>query len=676
MLIRLSKRVLDQIYYNNKAKLCEIRIRLMGTNVDLLHAIDHPRGGELFLEYLTRERAAENLLFYRAVDKYDAMCKDVRKQYAHIQKVRQLQAEEEAEASLAELAENCTVMAEGQLTVRATGESSPTSPQPRTPEASSPGQASPDNRSAYENSMKQSPPKRLDPIMSASNFDPSSKSGDGSARAGPIMDGSERDMPRDFAVKVKPPVRGQQPRQSSFSGRVALALTEDEIDDKTDLSDNDAATALTTAPLGATVQPDSALGTEKLTHSASAIKVSEEVDSPKDAAAIAAMLVTDHSAATVQTTATENTLGARKSRHRSSFLQAKAENMERAHEFYDRQDQAGKGAANAVEADEGTGGKGSSTDVPSLAVLRSRTAKKIVRLMNTLRTQVLELNEVARVIMQTYIYNDASQQLNLPEAMRIRCERQFSQWCTDLTRAPKGDISTLPSTDALDQLPSSTGVTPKGYASTQASFSAPVNKLNAHHGSMHSTYFRNAYGPFSAADLHSPSEDTFQTGNTSSVQLENSTHSSPHVGYQLAATTPLPSGGLARPESMNGDGIASSGKPLVVALSQPQIEPAQPPQQPQQLGILSPRTAAAMSAVDIDLSFIDLFKEIKNEILKLLRDDKFPRWKATPEFHKFIASIKPYDNTTVSPAFQDTRQRLMEQELDRQGSFDSGVGSA
>jgi hypothetical protein len=34
-------------------------------------------------------------------------------------------------------------------------------------------------------------------------------------------------VPKDFAVKVKPPVRWQQPRRSSFSGRVALALTED-----------------------------------------------------------------------------------------------------------------------------------------------------------------------------------------------------------------------------------------------------------------------------------------------------------------------------------------------------------------------------------------------------------------------------------------------------------------
>jgi len=40
----LGKRVLDQIYYNNKTKLCEIRIRMMGVDVDLLHAIDHPTG--------------------------------------------------------------------------------------------------------------------------------------------------------------------------------------------------------------------------------------------------------------------------------------------------------------------------------------------------------------------------------------------------------------------------------------------------------------------------------------------------------------------------------------------------------------------------------------------------------------------------------------------------------
>jgi hypothetical protein len=682
MLIQLSKRVLDQIYYNNKAKLCEIRIRLMGTNVDLLHAIDHPRGGELFLEYLTWERAAENLHFYRAVDKYDAMCKDVRKQYAQIQKVRQQLADEELEASIADAAEKGALdaaeqdhsgdtIAYRQLALKAAGESNPTSPQPGTPEPSSPGQVTPDNHSAFENSMKQSPPKRLDPIMSASNIDPSSKSADGSARAGPITNESEQDVPKEYAIKVKPAVSCLQPRQSSFSGRVALALTEDETDDKTDLSDNDTTTKLTMLPPTATADLGCAIGTEKLTHSASTTKAPEEVDSPKDAAAVAAMLVTDQSAATVLTSATENTVGARKGRHRSSFLQAKSEHMDRAHEFYERQEPPGKG-------DEAGEGKESSTDAPSLAVQRSRAAKKIMRLTNTLRTQVVELNESARVIMQSYIYNDACQQLNLPDAMRIRCERQFSQWCTDLAQAPRGgDIFTLPSSDALELLPSSTGVTPKGHSSTQASLSAPVAKLSAHHGSVHSTNFRNAYGGghVSAADMRTQSEDTFQTTNTansSSVQLDTSVHSSPHVGYPFATTTP--SNGLARPESMNADGIASSGKPLVVTQqSEAQIAPTRPPQQ---LNILSPHTAAAMSAVDIDLSFIDLFKEIKNEILKLLRDDKFPRWKATQEFQKFIASIKPYDNTTVSPAFFDTRQKLKERNLDRQASFESPGGSA
>ena len=55
-------------------------------------------------------------------------------------------------------------------------------------------------------------------------------------------------------------------------------------------------------------------------------------------------------------------------------------------------------------------------------------------------------------------------------------------------------------------------------------------------------------------------------------------------------------------------------------------------------------TAAPYIPVEgIDMSFIDLFREIKQEILKLLRDDKFPRWKNTHEFQSFISSIKPYD---------------------------------
>jgi hypothetical protein len=89
MLLALSKRVLDQIYNNNKAKLCEIRIRLMGADVTLNHVIDHPRGAELFLHYLVKEHAGENLQFYCAVDKFDSMCRDLKKQYMYVMKVRE-----------------------------------------------------------------------------------------------------------------------------------------------------------------------------------------------------------------------------------------------------------------------------------------------------------------------------------------------------------------------------------------------------------------------------------------------------------------------------------------------------------------------------------------------------------------------------------------------------------
>ena len=42
----------------------------------------------------------------------------------------------------------------------------------------------------------------------------------------------------------------------------------------------------------------------------------------------------------------------------------------------------------------------------------------------------------------------------------------------------------------------------------------------------------------------------------------------------------------------------------------------------------------------LDFSFVSLFSEAKQEILKLLRDDKFPRFKLTQEFNQFISAVK------------------------------------
>ena len=56
----------------------------------------------------------------------------------------------------------------------------------------------------------------------------------------------------------------------------------------------------------------------------------------------------------------------------------------------------------------------------------------------------------------------------------------------------------------------------------------------------------------------------------------------------------------------------------------------------------------AFQVQSLDLTFVNLFTESKQEILKLLRDDKFPRFKLTQEFQQFIHAIKPYGSSALS----------------------------
>lgn len=60
---------------------------------------------------------------------------------------------------------------------------------------------------------------------------------------------------------------------------------------------------------------------------------------------------------------------------------------------------------------------------------------------------------------------------------------------------------------------------------------------------------------------------------------------------------------------------------------------------------------------NLDFTFTLLFKEAKSEVVKLLRDDKFPRWKQTAEFAHFISSIKPYEQEVTSGG--GTRRSVM-----------------
>jgi hypothetical protein len=86
--LTISKSTLDEIYFENKTKLCEIRIKLAGRDTDLQHVIDHPRGCEAFRDFLTQVMAVENLNFYIAVDRFDSMCVTTGKLSAEIHKLR------------------------------------------------------------------------------------------------------------------------------------------------------------------------------------------------------------------------------------------------------------------------------------------------------------------------------------------------------------------------------------------------------------------------------------------------------------------------------------------------------------------------------------------------------------------------------------------------------------
>lgn len=80
-------------------------------------------------------------------------------------------------------------------------------------------------------------------------------------------------------------------------------------------------------------------------------------------------------------------------------------------------------------------------------------------------------------------------------------------------------------------------------------------------------------------------------------------------------------------------------------------------------------TPTLVSVEGIDMSFVDLFAESKAEILKLLRDDKFPRWKQTAEFQSFIHNVKPYDKDREHSRYNNNIQSQNSSDKDR--SIDS-----
>lgn len=79
-LICINKHTFDRIYNKDKTKLAEIRIRLVGTDVELQHILNHPKCNKLFVEYLKKQVAVENIYFLNAVAKFDDMTERLKKE--------------------------------------------------------------------------------------------------------------------------------------------------------------------------------------------------------------------------------------------------------------------------------------------------------------------------------------------------------------------------------------------------------------------------------------------------------------------------------------------------------------------------------------------------------------------------------------------------------------------
>jgi hypothetical protein len=393
----MSKRALDQIYYNNKAKLCEIRIRLMGANVDLLHAIDHPKGGDLFLQYLTRERAAENLTFYRAVDRFDAMCVEIMKLHAQARKLwrRHCDSHPEKTAQGAFLDAQVKTSADTEADASAKADDIASLQQPDgDPERANSNEASPYFLRTPAEDSPLSPPRRLPPISSASNLPTHSGSGSAPGSA------KEEDQLKRYSIKVKPAgstaLRPLALKQSSFSQRVAVALAADQDP----LDESDAGSIF------------SAEGLDGISRASSA-PMSRINWSTPGAAGAGARASAD---AGLRLSGTSNTEQSQHDgqAHRSQQIDSAAVDQN----------------AGPIDA------KGS----------QSSKGEEILQTINRLTQDILrgiaELKTVAFSIIETYIKNGAESQLNLPETMRLHCENRYRDWSTEAVLSSKAHATT------------------------------------------------------------------------------------------------------------------------------------------------------------------------------------------------------------------------------------------
>lgn len=617
ILLTIEKDVLTQIYHKQQSKLCEIRIRLLGANVDLLHAIAHPLGKTAFLEHLTRERNQRLLTFYKTVEKFDRMCKVVCKIYQEVgrllDKNRSDYVQESAPRSTSSsnksggcshtrAIQDTHVNSVARLHLESqNGSNIDTSveetiannvicPYEELPSVSIENESIVAHNSVGNGIVSSEimdhlqNPAEVDPLATINPPQPNSPSTNIAAdhttthplpdaeSPSPVPQMERLDIFKDYKVLAKPRTKSNAGRNSKI-----VPLEDTNYGDAGDSHTLDIARS-SLLPVNTFSTNTQDLSTYLAENLPSTSKC--ETDPNLDSLLPLPYPLDTHQFTTPPKRSEEAAINDDEAN--GSDISPTGSPLSFPNMIYNTTPSPGA----SVHCDR----KNDLTDNENEPILQ-RTR----RLTNKIQKNILELKELARHIMEAYIFDGAPNSLRFPTPLRIRTERAFSTWCDNIRNIRgSGDIVTSVSS-------------PEGRFRVLplSSFEAAASNIENLSTSTSKTAF---------------SSSRTQTFNNIPVPAEDSKClGSRELSFKVRRVN-----SYITPENLS---FKHSHTPTVTT-----------PLKVENIELLDP---AYVIFDTIDMNFVDLFRESKLYILTLLRA-QYPGWKGTVSFDRFLATIKPY----------------------------------
>lgn len=629
ILISINKRAFDRIFNNDKAKLAEIRIRLIGNDIEMQHVINHPSGNKLFFEFLKKELATENIQFVNAVMRYDDMCDRLKKEMYKIQSQHAQYAAE--------------LRAMKQLNQRSPGGAGGT----RNGNGDDEDDHHLSNRrgggsaaSLLDQSGTMNPNNEQSRTLQRSNSYSTHLSSDKSDMPFSIVDyvelverGIIKRQPSGSGVVIKQ--QGQQPPAMSNNTMIADPIENNQVtaftgvqptstqspddgeDNNTvamkvvDYYGNDENSVANQSTFSASIATKKLANAEDLSlRSRSIMNNSSAVDpplktnsegnatvlsnnttastssSPEEGNPTDVMLASSTAIVGTSTNSLQSSNGS--GRYKISVPTSGPMRRTSFKSNLELGQNATAGAANTSGVfSHNHDASSAASPTAVLDAAPADFATLVISQYHKLEKNILELKEVAKNIMEKFIMKGAESEVNIPEKLRIETEERFKAWYSLSINA------------CLRKLQQNVTHNPKIF---QNATSNNNNHVGSNQAQQHTHHHRNTSNNAQAANSSSSGAGNQQTA-TLSPNAPNQ-HSNSEVDF---ADTPYRSDSIEFQHMSNGTLLSSD-----------------------------------------DEDFANIFKSAKQEIFKLLQNDPFIRWKQTTEFKNFITAIKPYENNENS----------------------------